>query len=71
MSGGGLGDLFNLQGIAGIPISIVWFIFSVRLIKKLRSRDRDGVLKLIRVACIVYCGIRIIEAIAAIVIIGE
>ena len=41
------------------------------LIRKLRAGDRDGVLKLIKLACIVYCGLRIILAVATIVIIGK
>ena len=38
------------------------------LIRKLRAGDRDGVLKLIRLACIVYCVFRIILAIANIIV---
>ena len=34
---------------------------------KLRAGDKDGVLKLIRVACIVYCGIRINIVLATII----
>merc|ERR1712183_634161 len=58
---------FDLEGGLSIQISLLWFSFSVRLITKIRAKDRDGVLKLIRLGCIVYCILRIIIAIASII----